>query len=70
MEANLLTCDISLLRVMFAFGPRSYALSQDAWDYVHNPYGLLRSPWNLDSTPYVTRFNTTNGMVGVGSESV
>ncbi|CAM9369255.1 unnamed protein product [Laminaria digitata] len=34
---------------------------EDAWDYVHNPYGLLRSPWNLDSTPYVTRHNTTSG---------
>ena len=36
---------------------------QDAWDYVHNPYGLLRTPWNTDPTPYVTRHNTTNGQV-------
>ncbi|CAN0178363.1 unnamed protein product [Pylaiella littoralis] len=34
---------------------------KDAWEYVHNPYGLLRSPWNLDGTPYVTRHNLTNG---------
>ncbi|CAM9656056.1 unnamed protein product [Scytosiphon promiscuus] len=33
---------------------------QDAWDYVHNPYGLLRTPWNTDPTPYVTRHNMTN----------
>ncbi|CAM9701035.1 unnamed protein product, partial [Laminaria digitata] len=32
----------------------------DAWDYVHNSFGLLRSPWNADSTPYVTRHNMTN----------
>lgn len=38
---------------------------QDAWEYVHNPYGLLRSAWNLDSTPYVTRHNETSGMVSV-----
>ncbi|CAM9495225.1 unnamed protein product [Ectocarpus sp. 8 AP-2014] len=34
--------------------------SADAWHYVHNPYGLLRSPWNTDPTPYVTRHNVTN----------
>ena len=36
---------------------------QGAWEYVHNPYGLLRSPWNLDGTPFVTRYNLTNGQV-------
>lgn len=36
---------------------------QDAWDYVHNSYGLLRTPWNMDSTPFVTRHNMTNGVV-------
>ncbi|CAM9513044.1 unnamed protein product [Ectocarpus sp. 12 AP-2014] len=45
---------------------------QDATDFVHNPYGLLRSPWNVDGTPFVTRFNLTNGedttdMVSCGS---
>lgn len=39
------------------------SIMKDAWDYVHNPYGLLRTPWNLDSTPYVTRFNLTSGNV-------
>ncbi|CAM9678592.1 unnamed protein product [Ectocarpus sp. 12 AP-2014] len=34
---------------------------KDATDFVHNPYGLLRSPWNVDGTPFVTRFNLTNG---------
>eukprot|EP00903_Cladosiphon_okamuranus_P019382 g17822.t1 len=36
-------------------------LMKDAWEHVHNPYGLLRSPWNLDGTPFVTRHNMTNG---------
>lgn len=36
---------------------------QNAWNYVHNPYGLLRTPWNLDATPYVTRHNLTSGGV-------
>ena len=36
---------------------------QDAWDYVHNPYGLLRTPWNTDPTPYITRHNKTNAQV-------
>lgn len=38
-------------------------LLQDATDFVHNSYGLLRSPWNVDGTPFVTRFNLTNGEV-------
>ena len=41
------------------------AVLQYAWDYVHNPYGLLRSPWNLDPTPYVTRHDTTSGTVSI-----
>eukprot|EP00904_Undaria_pinnatifida_P008207 jgi/Undpi1/4516/HiC_scaffold_18.g07870.m1 len=32
----------------------------NAWEHVHNSFGLLRSPWNADSTPFVTRHNTTN----------
>ncbi|CAM9966090.1 unnamed protein product, partial [Ectocarpus fasciculatus] len=35
--------------------------ANDATDFVHNPYGLLRSPWNVDGTPFVTRYNLTNG---------
>ncbi|CAM9600123.1 unnamed protein product [Ascophyllum nodosum] len=31
------------------------------YGYIHNAYGLLRTPWNLDSTPFVTRHNETNG---------
>ncbi|CAB1119543.1 unnamed protein product [Ectocarpus sp. CCAP 1310/34] len=38
-----------------------WAYLPGATDYVHNPYGLLRSPWNVDGTPFVTRFNLTNG---------
>ncbi|CAN0067281.1 unnamed protein product, partial [Ectocarpus fasciculatus] len=36
--------------------------ANDATDFVHNPYGLLRSPWNVDGTPFVTRYNLTNGV--------
>ncbi|CAN0362468.1 unnamed protein product, partial [Hapterophycus canaliculatus] len=39
-------------------------IMEDAWEYVHNSYGLLRTPWNVDSTPYVTRHNMTNGEDG------
>ncbi|CAN0341395.1 unnamed protein product, partial [Ectocarpus sp. 8 AP-2014] len=38
-----------------------WAYLSEATDYVHNPYGLLRSPWNVDGTPFVTRYNLTNG---------
>ncbi|CAM9764660.1 unnamed protein product, partial [Ectocarpus sp. 4 AP-2014] len=37
-------------------------IQPDAWDSVHNPYGLLRSPWNLNPTPFVTRHNATSSM--------
>eukprot|EP00904_Undaria_pinnatifida_P008379 jgi/Undpi1/4671/HiC_scaffold_18.g08025.m1 len=43
----------------WAFTP----VKQDAWDYVHNSYGLLRTPWNVDPTPFVTRHNMTNDKV-------
>lgn len=39
---------------------------QEAWDYVHNPYGLLRAPWNTDGTPFVTRYDKINGVVSIG----
>lgn len=39
----------------------------EAWDDIHNAYGLLGSPWNLDPTPYVTRHNTTDNEVSVCS---
>lgn len=29
---------------------------------VHNPYGLLRSPWNTNPTPYVARFRSILGV--------
>ncbi|CAN0081632.1 unnamed protein product, partial [Ectocarpus sp. 13 AM-2016] len=35
---------------------------QEAWDNVHNPYGLLRAPWNTDATPFVTRYDKINGV--------
>eukprot|EP00904_Undaria_pinnatifida_P008202 jgi/Undpi1/4511/HiC_scaffold_18.g07865.m1 len=35
-------------------------IKTDTWSTVHNSYGLLRAPWNTDSTPYLTRHNTTN----------
>ncbi|CAM9333791.1 unnamed protein product, partial [Ascophyllum nodosum] len=39
------------------------------YGYVHNAYGLLRTPWNLDSTPFVTRHNATNGQIKTGMVS-
>ncbi|CAN0087203.1 unnamed protein product, partial [Scytosiphon promiscuus] len=42
------------------------SVMKEAWDYVHNSYGLLRAPWNSDPTPYVTRHNMTNGRDGQG----
>ena len=30
-----------------------------AYSKITNPYGLLRSPWNTNPTPYVTRYNRT-----------
>ncbi|CAM9580371.1 unnamed protein product [Ectocarpus fasciculatus] len=36
--------------------------SAEAWDYVHNPFGLLRAPWNTDGTPFVTRHDKINGV--------
>ncbi|CAN0460623.1 unnamed protein product, partial [Phaeothamnion confervicola] len=44
----------------WAFTP----VARDAWDKVHNPYGLLRSPWNTDPTPFVTRHDRVDGTVG------
>lgn len=32
-----------------------------AWSNITNPYGLLRSPWNTDRTPFVTRSNYVLG---------
>lgn len=55
-------CSLSLARRSPSFG-----CLQDAWDYVHNSFGLLRSPWNADSTPFVTRHNMTNADVSIQS---
>lgn len=30
--------------------------------HVNNPYGLLRSPWNFNPSPYVTRFGSVFGV--------
>lgn len=37
---------------------------QDArgWSNITNPYGLLRSPWNTNPTPFVTRCNYVYGV--------
>mmetsp|Transcript_73800 Transcript_73800/g.210475 ORF Transcript_73800/g.210475 Transcript_73800/m.210475 type:complete len:697 (-) Transcript_73800:230-2320(-) len=32
------------------------------WSGIHNPYGLLRSPWNTNPTPYITRSRYTYGV--------
>ena len=33
---------------------------------VHNPYGLLRSPWNTNPTPYLTRYRFVAGQKDAG----
>ncbi|CAM9758629.1 unnamed protein product, partial [Hapterophycus canaliculatus] len=45
------------------------SVKKDAWEYVHNAYGLLRTPWNVDGTPFVTRYNMTNGVSSEGMVS-
>jgi hypothetical protein len=32
----------------------------------HNPYNLLRSPWNTNPTPYVTRYRYVDGLMDGG----
>lgn len=34
-------------------------VSKDNWNETHNPYGFLRAPWNMNSRPYLTRYNYT-----------
>ncbi|KAJ8600393.1 hypothetical protein CTAYLR_001414 [Chrysophaeum taylorii] len=33
-----------------------------SWSNITNPYGLLRSPWNTNPTPYITRMNYIYGV--------
>ncbi|CAM9679410.1 unnamed protein product [Phaeothamnion confervicola] len=33
---------------------------KEAWQFVHNPYGLLRTPWNTNPAPYLTRHGAIN----------
>lgn len=41
-------------------GPWAFTrLPTDYWNDTHNPYGYMRAPWNMNSLPYVTRFNYT-----------
>ncbi|KAH8050501.1 hypothetical protein JL720_15357 [Aureococcus anophagefferens] len=35
-------------------------------DLIRNPYGLLRSPWNTDKTPFITRYKDVLGVRGGG----
>ena len=42
-----------------------FPAEQEAWlainpPHLQNPYGLLRSPWNYNPSPYLTRFNNVN----------
>ena len=47
----------------------SDGVRQEAWKYVHNSYGLLRTPWNVNNVPYLTRHNQTNNQVWRGCHS-
>ena len=35
---------------------------------IHNPLGLLRSPWNLNPTPFITRTDTVAGFTAFNGE--
>ena len=42
-----------------------FPAEQEAWmainqPHLQNPYGLLRSPWNYNPSPYLTRYNNVN----------
>lgn len=43
---------------------RDLSIMTDAWDYspITNPYGLLRSPWNTNPVPKLTRYKSINGL--------
>ena len=43
----------------------AYPKDADA-DVIRNPYGLLRSPWNTDKTPFITRYKDVLGVRGGG----
>lgn len=45
-------------------GPWAYTLlPKNYWNDTHNPYGFMRAPWNMNSLPYVTRFNYTGSQM-------
>lgn len=35
--------------------------------HLYSPYGYLRSPWNYNPSPYVTRFNNVNGISNISA---
>ena len=39
---------------------RSWLLQTDNNPHITSPYGLLRSPWNYNPSPYTTRYNNVN----------
>jgi hypothetical protein len=53
----------------WAFTPIKYvANNASGGDYsrIHNPYGLLRSPWNTNPTPFLLRYRRTLGKQDAG----
>ena len=38
----------------------------DGFSQIHNPYNLLRAPWNTNPTPYVTRYRFVDGLMDGG----
>jgi hypothetical protein len=49
---------------------------EDSWTvdgatiHVYNPYGLLRSPWNWNPSPYVTRYNNVHLISSIGTQAI
>lgn len=61
----LLSPVLQMLRIpdkgRFAFVPAMANATE--YSDLYNSYGLLRSPWNSDSTPFLTRHNMITGYV-------
>jgi hypothetical protein len=37
-------------------------IEDDCWTCVHNSYGFLRAPWNINNSPYVQRYKSLGGL--------
>ena len=54
--------DHSILNGRFAFQTVGMVTAETAGSILHGPYGYLRAPWNLNPSPYVTRYHKLCGV--------